>query len=544
MDSEGVAVGWQSSPGRRGTLTIIENCLFTIIACTWSIQHPNVPGLGEAGWRTLIRKCKWTVFTLFFPEFLMAHAILEFVMAVENMKSLDILGHLHDSLPWFYRRVRRHPLNSDDMETGRVKSASVPGGAGQSEVKWTLTHCYFANMGGFYIRDDDQPSSTPTDHLLTASHFVKHWTHINIPNLSEDDLNDKSKTDYFTKAIAVIQITQLILSLIIREVQHLAFSQLETLTLAFAVCGILTYICSWYKPQNVRKPIEVSFNKDSDKLKPEILQRRTFDSFWHVLANSKVAYRHRALQRIPNDNIPKSNPQEAHYALYVLTVLTAAFGSIHAVAWNFEFPTSVEQTLWRISTLISTALPPVTLLTIPLAQILRSWGDSASFRYTCLDIMREYSWDVADNRPVQDAMKILKRICDDPEGVKHEHYREIFGDHIVSEDFLGERLLAYIEQNQELRRSLPRDFLPKFTKLVEILRGTSGSKRLLDTARTNTYPKRSLFNSSLNNAIIYLSGIVYCIARLSIIGISFSSLRQMPGSVYVTPWTQYIPSVQ
>lgn len=31
-------VGWQANPGRRGTLTIIENCLFTIIACTWSVQ--------------------------------------------------------------------------------------------------------------------------------------------------------------------------------------------------------------------------------------------------------------------------------------------------------------------------------------------------------------------------------------------------------------------------------------------------------------------------------------------------------------------------
>lgn len=36
-------VNFVASPGMRGSLDILWSCLFTILACTWSIQHLNVP---------------------------------------------------------------------------------------------------------------------------------------------------------------------------------------------------------------------------------------------------------------------------------------------------------------------------------------------------------------------------------------------------------------------------------------------------------------------------------------------------------------------
>ncbi|KAI1192805.1 hypothetical protein F5X97DRAFT_339722 [Nemania serpens] len=559
MAEENPVVGWQANPGRRGTLTIIENCLFTIFTCTWSVQHLNVPGLDETWWQPFLRKCKWTVFTLFFPEFLMAHAILEFVMVVGDMRLLDNEGRLEDAPRWFFLYSRWPLSNPDDTESGRPKPLLPSEDAEQKDpTRWTFTHCYFANMGGFYIRDHDGQSSVPKDDplmtmpalntsayqmsgALTTSHFVKYWQRIKIPRLSEDDLKDKSKTDYFTKAIAALQISQLMLSLIFRHVQHLAFSQLETLTLAFAICGILTYICSWYKPQNVQRPIEVSWRGPVDDIVPKI-QRRTFDSLWRVLTNSKVKNDRQLPERIPNDNIPKTKAHETHYALCILAALTAGFGSIHAIAWNFEFPTFTEQLLWRVATVVSTALPSAALLAIPLSQITVSWGDSSEFRYTCLDVMREYSWQVAGNHDVQIAIKDLTEVCDNKEG--HKHFREIFGDSAYSQDFLGKRLREYIQQNAEIRGGLPNNFVSQFEQLVEILSGSINSKRLWDAARTDTYPRRSLSGPLINDGIIYLTSILYCLARLSIIGVAFSSLRWMPDSVYASPWTDYIPSVQ
>lgn len=483
----------------------------------------------------------------------MAHAILEFVMAMHNLKRLKEKGHIEDNPHRFFRHRQKPPSSYEDVEAGL---SSLSGDAGQTvpkqeaATKWTLTHCYFANMGGFYIRDRDRQPSIPKDDLsianeptklLTANDFVEYWQHISVPCLSEDDLKDKSKTDYLTRALAVIQISQLILSLIFRHIQHLAFSQLETLTLAFAICGVLTYVCYWFKPQNVQRPIEVSWRQSVDDLVPKI-QGRTFDSLWRVLTNSKVKDDREPPARIPNDNIAKTKAHETHYALYVLTALTAGFGSIHAIAWNFEFPTFAEQLLWRVATLVSTAVPPAALLIIPLSQTTVSWGDSRDFRYICLDVMREYSWQVADNREVQAAMKGLAKACDDKE--RHKHFQEILGDGIDSHDFLGRKLREYIQRNAEFREGLPNNFVTQFDQLVEILSGSNSSKRLFDAARTDTYPRRSLFGPFINDGIIYVTSIVYCLARLSIIGMAFSSLRRMPDSVYATPWTDYIPSIQ
>ena len=538
MAIDDAPIGWQANPNRRGTLAIIENCLFTIISCTWSIQHLNIPKLGEGWCHTLLRQCKWAVFTLLFPEFIMVHAILEFVMAVEDMMLLDKEHHLNIELPWWLFRWFRQPSrSSDDIELG-CEGSPLSGDPRQQGAKWTITHCYFANMGGFYIKDR---SPSPKSHLLSARHFANSRNYINVPNLSEDDLNDKSKADYFTKAIALIQITQLLLSLIVREVRHLAFSQLETLTLAFAICGVLTYICFWYKPQNVKRPIQVHLCDPEMDLPSEIRQR-SFDRLWQVVTNSKIKNDSQPIDRIPNDNIPRAGLHGTHYGLYVLTVLTAGFGSIHAIAWNFEFPTLTEQVLWRASTIISTAAPPAALLTIPLSQITRPWGDCHEFICTCLHVMREYSWHSFDTGPVQSAMRTLRDGRDDPS--KIIHFRDILGDGVNPEDFLGGKLLKFIEQNKEFRECLPPDFLPKFTQLVEILGGSPGPKRLWDLAQTNTYPQRSLFSKLINDGIIYATGIIYCLARLVTIGVAFSSLRWMPSSVYMSTWTQNIPNIQ
>ncbi|KAI0097199.1 hypothetical protein GGR51DRAFT_541728 [Nemania sp. FL0031] len=101
-----------------------------------------------------------------------------------------------------------------------------------------------------------------------------------------------------------------------------------------------------------------------------------------------------------------------------------------------------------------------------------------------------------------------------------------------------------MENDVEVQECLPKEFLLKFALLVQILEGSSGSKRLWEAARTNAYPRRSLFGPLVNNGIIYTTSIVYCLARLSIIGVAFSSLRLMPESVYKTPWTNNFPSIQ
>jgi hypothetical protein len=207
-------------------------------------------------------------------------------------------------------------------------------------------------MGGFLCIRSDSSSPFP----LTASQIAKCWKDIKPFQLPEKEIKDKSKADFFAKAVALMQISFLSLSIIIRAARHLAFSQLELLTLAFAICGIFTYVFSWYKPKGVEIVTRV-------RLESELSDagQRSFDSFWDILTNTKRKSNERHFTRIPNDNVPQANLQSTHQILYVLAVFTAAFGGIHVIAWNFEFPTPLEKLLWRTASLISVGLPPLVL---------------------------------------------------------------------------------------------------------------------------------------------------------------------------------------
>ncbi len=93
-----------SSPNSRGTLDILWSCLFTICACTWTIQHLNVPEqrtgrLKKGGahgfwydfkwglmgfWSNL----KWMVATMVAPEYIVGKAIGDFVFAWQMRKKM------------------------------------------------------------------------------------------------------------------------------------------------------------------------------------------------------------------------------------------------------------------------------------------------------------------------------------------------------------------------------------------------------------------------------------------------------------------------
>jgi len=63
-----------------------------------------------------------------------------------------------------------------------------------------------------------------------------------MPELDKDKIKDEAKLDIFTKAVAILQFLQLLISILIRVARRLAFSQLELVTLAFAIYGFLIYI--------------------------------------------------------------------------------------------------------------------------------------------------------------------------------------------------------------------------------------------------------------------------------------------------------------
>jgi hypothetical protein len=440
------SVNYVSSPDIRGTMDILWSCLFTIIACTWTIQHLNVPEQREgrdAGWQGDIKwqlkrawtSGKWMLATMVAPEILLAKAC----------------GDLSDA-----------KLNLNELQEFAVLD----------EVPWTLVHSLYANMGGFVIRSnigsgggmrdqndagtqtlpdnldstrqqdmiesaagrEDQITPKPTSYSLSrdirSNEIVpesnldienleiksaasppqtKKLTHHNpyhltadsvlilrkagilhkLPYLTVEDINDKSKSDTFVRAIAVIQIAWTLVQIIARAVRHLAISQLEIAVTAFALCAIIIYCLNWEKPKGVQVSSNLlQYQKDIPKetleaLKAEDREESVITKWLEV---ALFSWRDGKQLGSPISNI--FNRQKSNFGnMTGFFIGAVVFGGLHVTAWNFVFPSRVEHTLWWISSIWCTIYVLVTLLLV-LVAILGNWldfhPDAPAFILVCL----------------------------------------------------------------------------------------------------------------------------------------------------------------
>ena len=80
---------------------------------------------------------------------------------------------------------------------------------------------------------------------------------INFPTITVEEIEDRSKSDGFTKTIALGQTLWFVAQCIARGAQHLDLTLVELLTLSLAVLNGLMYFLWWNKPLDVRCPVRV-----------------------------------------------------------------------------------------------------------------------------------------------------------------------------------------------------------------------------------------------------------------------------------------------
>ena len=251
------------------------------------------------------------------------------------------------------------PGRSDAPEGVVAKDAELKE---EQQQSWTVVHSYYAQMGGLMYQD-----KFGNYYALTASKLTPryHWTDphpLKHLVLAKEDIEDKSKADWLLKAIAILRITWLILSVAVRGTTGLPVTQLEIATIAFAVFAIATYAANLWKPKDVARPT--------------LLQSTSFGYSGVVTFDSTQRFVHRLrspskagedakkipdVRRVPNDVVWMEGDTPL---MYVLTaILSLVFGGLHCIAWNFEFPTGAELMTWRVASLISAILPVITLIT-------------------------------------------------------------------------------------------------------------------------------------------------------------------------------------
>jgi hypothetical protein len=242
---------------------------------------------------------------------------------------------------------------------------------------WTLTHAYLANMGGLLHTKYYNPClAKDTRYVaLTGRKLSRNYTWItNHPLrgliLSKDDIDDRSKADFLVKAIAVVQISWLLLTLLARAVLSLPVTQLEIATAAFAIFAIATYAATFWKPKDVSQPIllpcEVS-GTSSWRTDERYDWSQSF--FGRLLAPATTHQKEKNIRdtdRIKNDVVWMPRDTQRFSAVPLVFVLMAIssfmFGGLHCLAWNFEFPSQTELILWRVASVASSIIPILSLL--------------------------------------------------------------------------------------------------------------------------------------------------------------------------------------
>lgn len=116
-------------------------------------------------------------------------------------------------------------------------------------------------MGGFVIepedyREDDEPQFLPEAVRLTLTpRGIRLLAECDLlPEISAEEILDKSKIDVLGKCLAILQGCWLVVQVITRLIYGLPVTLLEVNTLGHVLCALVVYILWWHKPRDVQDP--------------------------------------------------------------------------------------------------------------------------------------------------------------------------------------------------------------------------------------------------------------------------------------------------
>ncbi|KAG1848934.1 hypothetical protein DFJ58DRAFT_461110 [Suillus subalutaceus] len=371
-----------SCSNTRTLWDIIWSCAATLFSCTWTAIHPNVPGMAEGKFTVLSRRLGIMMIALIAPEVMITWATIQFISARGAAKAFnDTFGAQHNQARSDHPDIgdSTATLLSEFPSSDRRNSShpSAPQVAGCDFRGWTVTHGFFAWMGGFMLYFNGKPRATlKPDELLS---FVREGS-VEMPVIMEADMEDRSKGDALSKGIAILQLAWFVLQLVARYVQNLPMTLLELDTFAVAALTSISYGFWWKKPKDVRRthavywkataspPSELAYGKVDAIFSAEGWTYLLFSYIYPVLDllgsgpfNSPRAVHSR---RVPS--LGGYDKVDVYYHQNMILLIGcfsgAVFGAIHCLGWNVLFQEHAEQILWRTASLAIVSVPVSILL--------------------------------------------------------------------------------------------------------------------------------------------------------------------------------------
>jgi hypothetical protein len=238
-------------------------------------------------------------------------------------------------------------------------------------------------MGGFELYDSNGERLHPLD-FENIEKLVQRGA-IDFSNITENEIKDRSKGDVISKGLSVVQTGWFIAQCIARGAEHLAITELEIMTVAFAFLNFVTYIFWWNKPLNVTCPIRIVLKEGHSAPQPGPSEpgppQRVLleDRFWRMFLltdpnrDDELKVDLCREKRVPTFYVGKIELESKSFWTleFVGMIITVVFGGIHCIAWSFAFPTHVEQILWRASSIAIISIPIYFFLAAVLALLAR-----------------------------------------------------------------------------------------------------------------------------------------------------------------------------
>ncbi|KAI9462142.1 hypothetical protein F5148DRAFT_1377184 [Russula earlei] len=269
---------------------------------------------------------------------------------------------------------------------------------------WTVTHGFFALMGGFTEYEGNRPVRVLLPEELRSYSLTGNG---DFPRIARAEIEDKSKGDIVSKMLVILQTGWFVTQCIARGVEGLPITELELVTVAFATLNFVMYLLWWDKPLHVQRGVRVYKQRYTEQpIYDGGIEATRSDGFWGALGGAlsdlPAAIVHGPfagnyefvgnswLFRVilwpivkPFDIVDGEPPREEEnlkrvntfhpeewvngsmpgpFAVFIMAVIALAFGGIHCVGWSFAFPSSIEQILWRVASVSIIGVPPTFML--------------------------------------------------------------------------------------------------------------------------------------------------------------------------------------
>ena len=390
-----------SAASTRTTFDLVQSCIFTLIVCSWTAVHPDIPPHNRRH-RWIYNKLFATLWAIVMPEYFLWMAFDELwesrlickklkeveeelgkpkstmaegkgppdekpTAAVQSVPdSKDMITDVSPENP-SHASPETHGTNDQDhnLNAHGASMGETDGGLWHKVSKtWRnvfpteLERGFYIEMGGYEIESPlAEGLDLPEDFggRVTARGAIELYRHDLLPEVTTELINDQSKFDMLTKVLFCLQAGWMIIQCIARVHQSLPLTLLEVHTLIYAVCAFFIH-CLWLKkPHDVMVTTKVPVDYEKLKKLRDIagnIQEPGF-SFIEQSAGSTAVKR-------SSCRLSQSNNSKSPISRSIMTYLAyPIYGGAHLAVWNTHFPSNVERILWIASALSIMVLPPL-----------------------------------------------------------------------------------------------------------------------------------------------------------------------------------------